>query len=137
MENKHILTPIVHCQICERNIKASNGLIAHHGYTRPEQGWQTDSCIGARNLPYEKSRDLIPVAIKKIDAFIGLTESKIKQIEAENPPVPFLRRMISSENPMYKLRQGEYIGSLKSQIAMAKRDRERLQLRFDNWRKVE
>ncbi len=54
------------CQICARNIKANTGLIAHHGYQRPQyQGWQTASCDGARQLPYEVSRDYIPVVIER------------------------------------------------------------------------
>ena len=55
-----------HCQICARPIKASTGIIAHHGYQRPQyQGWQTASCDGARQLPYEVSRDHIPVVIER------------------------------------------------------------------------
>ncbi|MEK6884257.1 MAG: hypothetical protein AABY22_31795 [Nanoarchaeota archaeon] len=126
-----------HCQICGREIKAKSGIIAHHGYKKPEQGWQTDSCMGARQLPYEKSRDIIPLAIVKIDLFIGLTRGKIKQIESENLPIPFIKRMINLDNPMYKQRQKEHIEGLKSQIAMAQRDRERLQKIYDNWKLVE
>lgn len=55
-----------HCQICARPIKANTGIIAHHGYERPhQQGWQTASCDGARQLPYEVSRDFIPVVIER------------------------------------------------------------------------
>lgn len=54
------------CQICARAIKANTGIIAHHGYQRPQyQGWQTASCDGARQLPYEVSRDYIPVVIER------------------------------------------------------------------------
>ena len=57
---------LTHCQICARDIKANTGLIAHHGYQRPQyQGWQTASCDGARQLPYEVSRDFIPVVIER------------------------------------------------------------------------
>lgn len=126
-----------HCQICEREIKAKKGIIAHHGYKRPEQGWQTDSCIGARQLPYEKSREIIPLAIVKIDSFISLTRGKIKQIETENLPIPFIKRMINSDNTMYKQRQKEHIEGLNSQIRMAQRDRERLQKRYDEWKLIE
>lgn len=54
------------CQICARAIKANTGIIAHHGYQRPQyQGWQTASCDGARQLPYEVSRGYIPVVIER------------------------------------------------------------------------
>lgn len=45
------------CQICGRPIFAESGVIAHHGYQRPGDGWQTASCPGARELPYEVSRE--------------------------------------------------------------------------------
>ena len=53
------------CQICARDIKANTGLIAHHGYQRPGNGWQTASCDGAKQLPYEVSRSFIPVVIER------------------------------------------------------------------------
>ena len=58
-------TSTTHCQICARDIKANTGLIAHHGYQRPGTGWQTSSCDGAKQLPYEVSRDFIPVVIER------------------------------------------------------------------------
>lgn len=45
------------CQICGRPIFAETGVIAHHGYERPGDGYQTASCPGARKLPFESSRD--------------------------------------------------------------------------------
>ena len=44
------------CQICARDILASKGVIAHHGYERPwHSHLQTASCGGARALPFECS----------------------------------------------------------------------------------
>lgn len=126
-----------HCQICEREIKSRFGLIAHHGYRRPESGWQTESCIGARNLPYEESRDVIPKALIVIENFIKLKELQIELIKKDNPPVPFIRTTISSDNPMYKVRQEEHINRLGYEIKIALRDKERLQKRYDNWIKKE
>lgn len=53
------------CQICARNIKANTGTIAHHGYQRPGSGWQSASCDGAKQLPYQVSRSFIPVVIER------------------------------------------------------------------------
>lgn len=47
------------CQICGRKILAKNGKIAHHGYRRPGEGWQTASCEGARHLPLEVSNRVL------------------------------------------------------------------------------
>lgn len=44
------------CQICGRPIFAEIGVIAHHGYERPGDGYQTASCPGARELPFEASK---------------------------------------------------------------------------------
>jgi hypothetical protein len=59
---EHALT----CQICERGILADTGLIAHHGYERPGDGWQTASCFGARELPFEVSRDVLGVYVASL-----------------------------------------------------------------------
>ena len=57
------LTPT--CQICGRAIRAKTGLVAHHGYRRPQPYLQTRSCFGARRRPYE-------VAYDAIDEYLGL-----------------------------------------------------------------
>lgn len=72
------------CQICGREIKSANGLIAHHGYRRLS-GYQTNSCIGARNLPYEKSCDLIPSAIAEITRWMNGTIETIAKWKVDPP----------------------------------------------------
>jgi hypothetical protein len=47
------------CQCCGRKILANMGSIAHHGYERPGYGWQSASCSGAKELPFEASRDAL------------------------------------------------------------------------------
>ncbi len=59
------------CQICGREIKANTGLIAHHGYQRPGEGWQTASCMGARFRPYEVACDALPPAIDSCKRYIA------------------------------------------------------------------
>lgn len=73
------------CQICGRDIKSKNGVIAHHGYTRPDSGWQTKSCMGARNLPYEISCDVIPVAIDSLKTYLFNERHKLNKMMV-NPP---------------------------------------------------
>jgi hypothetical protein len=51
------------CQCCARKHLANGGVIAHHGYQRPYEGWQTASCMGARELPFEVDRDCLAVMI--------------------------------------------------------------------------
>lgn len=67
------------CQICGRSILAKNGLIAHHGYQRPGEGYQTGSCAGARRNPFEVSRDYLG---KFIATITDLRERQIAHREA-------------------------------------------------------
>jgi hypothetical protein len=123
-----------HCQICGREIKGKKGLIAHHGYKRMG-GWQTSSCIGARELPYEKSRDVIPKAIKMIENYVSNQESLKANTLKDNLPVPSLFRneLLTIDSPFYKIRQDEFIRHIESDIKFANRDKERLQKRYDDW----
>lgn len=61
------------CQVCGKHYQAANGVIAHHGYQRPGDGWQTSSCAGARVEPFEVSKDRL---VKTISSVIFLIESK-------------------------------------------------------------
>jgi len=78
---------ITTCQICGRDIKAKTGVIAHHGYQRPNRGsgWQTASCRGAKGLPYEVSCDLLPPTIEYIKMYIANQKKHLKDF-TENPP---------------------------------------------------
>lgn len=78
-------SPTAHCQICGRAIKDKTGVIAHHGYTRPGDGYQTSSCYGARHLSYELSCDVIQLAIDANNAWIARTEAALADFLA-NPP---------------------------------------------------
>jgi hypothetical protein len=75
------------CQICERQILANTGLIAHHGYQRPDRGsgWQTASCFGARYRPYEVACDALPPAIKSLAAYIEGQEAALAKWFAQPP----------------------------------------------------
>ena len=77
---------ITTCQICGRTVKSKNGAIAHHGYTRPDYGWQTPSCFGARGLPYEKSNNLLPILIGKLETTLSEKVNHLKNF-IENPPI--------------------------------------------------
>lgn len=54
------------CQCCARKHLANRGWIAHHGYTRPYEGWQTASCMGAKYLPFEVDRQQLAELIHRL-----------------------------------------------------------------------
>ena len=140
------------CQICGRIIKAKNGLIAHHGYQRPGQGWQTASCFGARYRPYEVACDAIPLAIKHIERFIDLQESILANLIA-NPPDKITDQIVKRESlrpadfdPKKLLESDQYrpgsyanlfkrrVESYRQAIKIAKHDRVMLEKRLADWR---
>lgn len=73
------------CQICGRSIKANTGVIAHHGYQRPGDGWQTASCMGARFRLYEVACDALPPAIESCASYVANQEAGLADWIA-NPP---------------------------------------------------
>jgi hypothetical protein len=76
------------CQVCARQIMAKNGIIAHHGYKRPVTGWQTESCFGARHLPYAESRDQLPPAIESVEAAIERERTYLAKVQAGTVALP-------------------------------------------------
>lgn len=147
------LTPTT-CQICGRPIKSASGLIAHHGYKRPGDGWQTSSCYGARHLPYEVSRDLIPEVIANISEWKANTQKRLADFITSPPseliftnrheqvkvvkPETFTVDGYRSYRPMaydtiYHSRKYEMELAIKS----AEQQIEFLQERYDDWKKPE
>jgi len=142
------------CQICGRPIKANRGTIAHHGYKRPDYGWQTASCMGALHLPYEVSRDLIPVAITSLEKYIYNTTVALEGFIKNPPSVLSVKVYSSSRTNKYEdkskpenfseknsIRPYSYESAyhrhkydMQNGIKSAKLQVEYLQKRYDNWK---
>lgn len=60
------------CQCCFRKYLANTGTIAHHGYQRPGDGYQTASCMGAKYSPLEVDRDRLGTLINALKAQVDL-----------------------------------------------------------------
>lgn len=75
------------CQCCGRDILAETGVIAHHGYQRPGDGWQTASCFGARKLPFENDHKVLDQLIAGLKNGVESLNSQIADIKAERVPV--------------------------------------------------
>lgn len=76
------------CQICQRPIFAETGVIAHHGYRRPAQGWQTASCFGARYQSWEKSRSRLGEWISCVTMYRDNCRDQAVRIRAGETEVP-------------------------------------------------
>ncbi len=154
------------CQICERKIKAKQGLIAHHGYylTHQFDDWgslRSPSCAGARELPYEKSCDLIPPYIVSSKEYLERLENLLTKYK-NTPPKTMTQKHEKTyfseareevhERPegftyelgmdihhywAYQVTYPNYyrrtIGNLEREIKQTKEDIERLTSRVENW----
>lgn len=84
-----------HCQVCGRAIKVVRGwcrqtnrrepMVAHHGYRRPSDGWQTASCFGARWRPYEVARDALEALEPRLEQMARDVRANIARVLAEPP----------------------------------------------------
>lgn len=150
-------TSTKHCQICARDIKANTGRIAHHGYSRPGYGYQTASCFGAQELPYEQSRDAIGRYLVRLQDYRQSQETYLADITTEAPAEITVHARYSYQEDVTYERPADfdtinYYGSMPHTYANAYghlvRDTERnikavrqeiafLQARYDTWVKVE
>lgn len=73
------------CQCCGRAIKSKHGVIAHHGYQRPGQGWQTASCWGARKQPYEVTCEDLKGWRDNLVLWISANDDAIADFKAKPP----------------------------------------------------
>jgi hypothetical protein len=77
------------CQCCGRAIFAQSGSIAHHGYERPGYGWQTASCMGAKHLPFEVSRDRLGALIVRLEQRLADLIEAQRQVRDEEVAVTY------------------------------------------------
>lgn len=75
------------CQCCTGKILANTGVIAHHGYQRPGDGWQTASCFGARRLPFEVDRTALGELIVALKNSLSGARATLRDIKAEKHPI--------------------------------------------------
>ena len=95
------------CQCCGRGIFAQTGTIAHHGYERPGTGWQTASCMGAKYLPFEVSRDRLGDLIARLERDIEETNRHLRNVRDETIMVPF--RWQTYEKAENRYSSGKYV----------------------------
>jgi hypothetical protein len=77
------------CQVCNRPILANTGSIAHHGYQRPCEGFQTRSCSGAKQLPFEVSRNALAKEIDFARVKLVSLRDIFVAVENETKDIPY------------------------------------------------
>lgn len=82
-ERRLIMAKATHtgeCQICGNTQKLPSGRLSQHGYT-VDNGWFNGICQGARELPFEQSKDLIAGVVENVKLQIESVKRTIKKIE--------------------------------------------------------
>lgn len=77
------------CQCCGRDIQSNTGTVAHHGYQRPGEGWQTASCMGAKHLPIEADYSVLVRYIDGLKSGLTSMETARENTANETTPVKF------------------------------------------------
>lgn len=143
------------CQICGRPIKSARGRIAHHGYRRPfrRSGFQTSSCEGAQQLPYEYSRDHIATVIQRRREGIDIAANALTIVLTTPPPnISYHRnnsnKLLKVDRPAgfdqqklgytgifdtYEYQYRELVFDLYADITHNYAEIARLQARYDAW----
>ena len=83
------------CQACGRAICSKRGVVALHGYERPGDGYQTDSCMGAKEVPLEVSNVILLKVIGHWEREVEYLLQKIDAVKAEAEPVRYVHKPYS------------------------------------------
>lgn len=129
------------CAWCLRDIAIDrSGLMAHHGYERPDVGWQTQSCPGTEYKNLEISLDGLKEHIKAIDQFKTRVTHELDAL----PKVVSLKIkvrikgythdvVIGKEDPRWKDAMLNQSRNLQGQISQAKSDHEYFSKKLREW----
>lgn len=82
------------CQCCARKHLANRGWIAHHAYQRPGEGWQTASCMGAKELPFEVDRATLGKLIEILKNHKAQMEATLAKVVTEELPITLIHSFI-------------------------------------------
>lgn len=87
------------CPCCFANQAVRGGTMVHHGYQRPDAGYQTASCFGINYKPYERSVEGTQHMIDRLDASIARDQATLAN-KANWKSLPYQRRVaISRQHP--------------------------------------
>jgi hypothetical protein len=147
---------VVVCQVCGELWLGNSGRLPHHGYERPEIGWQTDSCAGALGVPYavladpngavkEIGREIIRSVIASLDRQIATYAEMIATIEAGMIPLALdacydnlsagdvALQPLTPEGADYAARQTALRDKRARQMRRLTEDRSALEARYARW----
>jgi chromosome segregation ATPase len=142
------------CPCCEGTFKVQKGLLVHHGYERPGDGYIHGDCFSVGRTPHETSPDTAKAyleMLKGIEAQLAKALENLPKVEmflVEKRKVvdgkyvmraeryeTFLFEMKKSETPKYEWDQKmeSEIRQLEARLDSVRRDVQRMQNHVDTW----
>lgn len=128
------------CPVCFRRIAVLRGTMAHHGYQRPGQGWQTASCPGIRFKPLEVSSEGLEWLIATLrERLAGLKNSHANQ--ATHPEFLIAKRTyngkaekITRDDPLWPRLFARHIAEIESEMESLERELPTLDKMLADWK---
>lgn len=128
------------CPVCFRPIAVLRGTMAHHGYQRPGQGWQTASCPGIRFKPLEVSSEGLEWLIATLrERLAGLKYAHANQ--ATHPEYLMAKRThsgkaekITRDDPLWSRVFARHIAEIESEMGSLERELPMLDKKLTDWK---
>lgn len=130
------------CPCCLRSIALNqSGLMVHHGFKRPGDGWQTESCYGIQFEPLERSDKGLDFMIDLLNKFIVSSEESLEKVKVAKELLTVTRDKKSltlkeGDEGFDKLKRS-VIANIESEIRIAKRDLILFKSKKQSWLKKE
>lgn len=128
------------CPCCFRAIAVRSGCMAHHGYDRPGNGWQTASCPGIRFKPLERSKEGLEWITQATKEQLANAQAAHKSrnklttlmiIEGRKPVE------ITKDSPKWEREFRYHVSKLESQIRSLKYSLNTLEKKLTEWIQTE
>lgn len=128
------------CPVCFRPIAVLRGTMAHHGYQRPGQGWQTASCPGIHFKPLEVSSEGLEWLIATLrERLAGLKYAHANQ--ATHPEYLMAKRThsgkaekITRDDPLWSRVFARHIAEIESEMGSLERELPMLDKKLTDWK---
>lgn len=128
------------CPVCFRSIAVQRGTMAHHGYQRPGQGWQTASCPGIRFKPLEVSSEGLEWLIATLRERLGKLKNAIAN-QATQPEFLLAKRTysgkhekITRDDPLWSRVFARHLAEIESEMGSLERELPMLDKKLADWK---
>ncbi len=128
------------CPVCFRPIAVLRDTMAHHGYKRPNSGWQTASCAGVRFKPLEVSSEGLVWLIGVLRDRLGTLEQsysrrdRMASLTVRKSGRKSEMETITPESPRWADQFNAFVVNLESEIRSLQRELPALDAKLAKWK---